>query len=653
MKLVNASVCKYKSIEDSGTVKIEPDVTVLVGKNESGKTAFLEALHKTNNLNKTKFDALYDYPRKDYSTYRKQHESGKFEKVVQLNYGLDEDEIEKINTELFNGTQVIEPEFMVTREHHYGNGSFAVIKVDEKKALTALQETLEDIKLVKDIFAKSNSIFEVIAKIEEGSHISHQSLAGFYKDWHERCSKAKEAKWASAVEHYIWTTYLPFPTFVYFDDYRILAGKINLQGLQERITQKNLTESDETALGLFDLAGISVDELLSDEGYESSRAKLEAISLTVSEQVFEFWKQNNDLSVEFDIKTDPVEQAPFNTGKNLYIRVKNKRHGVTVPFDQRSKGFIWFFSFLVWFSSIERRLNTQRDLVLLLDEPGLSLHALAQNDFLSFIDHLAKSQQVIYTTHSPFMVENDSLQRVRVVEDKSKIGTTVSGELGSSSDESLFPLQAALGYSIAQNLFIAKKNILIEGPADLILLTHMSSVLESLGKNGLKTGTLVPVGGLDKLATFIALLGATKLEVVVLHDRASKPHQGLEQMIQQKLIEKKKVLDYSIFRKPENVETDIEDLFGEKLYLEAFNECYGSELGKKLISASELKKHPRIIERINIWLKEKSIEVKHGGGFNHYRVAQSLLPKLSSQSLKSADLEPFEKLFEKLNSLFA
>jgi hypothetical protein len=79
------------------------------------------------------------------------------EKVVQLIFRRDE--IEKINTELFNGTQVIEPEFMVTREHHYGNGSFAVIKVDEKKALTALQETLEDIKLVKDIFVKSNSIF--------------------------------------------------------------------------------------------------------------------------------------------------------------------------------------------------------------------------------------------------------------------------------------------------------------------------------------------------------------------------------------------------------------------------------------------------------------------------------------------------------------
>lgn len=653
MKLLNASVFKYKSIENSGQVKIEPDVTVLVGKNESGKTAFLEALHKTNNLNKSKFTALYDYPRKDYSTYRKQHESGKFERVVHLNYGLTEDEIKKINSELFNGIEVIEPSFSVTREHHYGNGSYAIIKVDEKKALSALQGTLEDLKLIRDIFSKSNSVIEVISKIEQGSHSDHHSLADFYKEWNERCKKAKEANWSSAVEHHIWTTYLPFPTFVYFDDYRILAGKINLKGLQERITNKTLTDSDETAMGLFDLAGISVDELLSDEGYESSRAKLEAISLTVSEQVFEFWKQNNDLSVEFDIKSDPVEEAPFNTGKNLYIRVKNKRHGVTVPFDQRSKGFIWFFSFLVWFSSIEKRLNTKRDLVLLLDEPGLSLHALAQNDFLGFIDHLAESQQVIYTTHSPFMVENDSLQRVRVVEDKSKAGTTVSCELGSSSDESLFPLQAALGYSIAQNLFIAKKNILIEGPADLILLVHMSSVLEGLGKDGLKSGTFVPVGGLDKLATFIALLGATKLDMVVLHDRASKPHQGLEQMIQQKLIEKKKVLDYSIFRKPDNIETDIEDLFGEKLYLEAFNECYASELGKTLISTNDLKKHPRIIERINIWLKENSIELRHGGGFNHYRVAQGLLSKLNSKSLKSADLEPFEKLFERLNALFA
>ena len=88
---------------------------------------------------------------------------------------------------------------------------------------------------------------------------------------------------------------------------------------------------------------------------------------------------------------------------------------MTVPFDDRSKGFVWFFSFLAYFSQIERG---DRDLVLLLDEPGLSLHAKAQGDFLRLIENrLAPKHQVVYTTHSPFMIDARKLDRIRTVED--------------------------------------------------------------------------------------------------------------------------------------------------------------------------------------------------------------------------------------------
>jgi predicted ATP-dependent endonuclease of OLD family len=389
---------------------------------------------------------------------------------------------------------------------------------------------------------------------------------------------------------------------------------------------------------------------MSEEGYENSRAKLEAIGLTITKQVFEYWKQNQELAVEFDIKADPKDQPPYNSGKNLYVRVKNLRHGVTVPFDQRSKGFIWFFSFMSWFSAIENRADTEKELILLLDEPGLNLHALAQNDLLSYIDTLSETRQIIYTTHSPFMVESDHLDRVRVVEDHPKEGTRVTGDLAGSSEESIFPLQAALGYSIAQNLFIAKKNVLIEGPADLLLLQHMSMLLEQRGKEGLLEGVLVPVGGLDKLSTFVALLGANKLKLVVLHDRASNPHQGLERIIHQKLIERKRVLNFSIFRTPDNLETDIEDLFPETLYVDAFNTTYAKELKGNKLAMADLGNHPRIIERINLWLKAKGISLLKDGGFNHYRVAHVLLPMLTDDVLSTTDFERFERLFARVNS---
>jgi len=305
---------------------------------------------------------------------------------------------------------------------------------------------------------------------------------------------------------------------------------------------------------------------------------------------------------------------------------------------------------MVWFSAVENRIGTKKALTLLLDEPGLNLHALAQSDFLAYIDRLSKSRQILYTTHSPFMVESDRLDKVRVVEDRPKDGTKVTGDLAGANDESLFPLQAALGYSVAQNLFIAKKNILIEGPADLILLLHMSAILEGRG-SGLNEGVFVPVGGLDKLATFIALLGANKLRLVVLHDRGGSPSQHLENLIRQKLVERKRVLDYSLFTTRGNQETDIEDLLPEALYINAFNATYSKELNGKVLTAADLGPHPRVVERINKWLVSQGITLLKEGGFNHYRVAQTLLPALTATSLSAADLQPFEKLFTNLNEL--
>lgn len=653
IKLVKAQVFKYKSIEDSTPVEIGEDTTVLVGKNESGKTAFLEALHKALPLGTAKFDVVFDYPKKDYFRYRKDHDAKSYAKVVELTFRIERELAEKINAEVFGGVEVIKPGKTFTRSTNYGNTHTIGFEVNQSAAIAALKKPLEGIEGVDEVFAGARSLDEVLTTIEGMAlQADSSSLAVFAKSWRDCYAKASSG-WG-LIDWHIWNEYLSddLPRFFYFDDYRLLEGKINLETLNQRkANPAQLTEADETVFGLFELAGTSIAELVSEEGYESSKAKLEAIGLAITQQVFEYWKQNRELEVEFDIKTDPKDQPPFNNGKNLYIRIKNQRHGVTVRFDQRSKGFIWFFSFMVWFSAVENRVGTKEDLILLLDEPGLNLHALAQSDFLAYIDTLSKSRQILYTTHSPFMVESDRLEKVRVVEDRPREGTKITGQLAGSSEESLFPLQAALGYSIAQNLFIAKKNVLVEGPADFLLLQHISALLEARGNAGLSEGVFVPVGGLDKLATFIALLGASKLRLVVLYDKGSTPSQSLENLIRQKLIERKRILDFSMFRTPDNQETDIEDLFPEGLYVSAFNAAYGKELKGTVLSAAQLGQHPRIVERINQWLKGSGIALLKDGGFNHYRVAVALLPMLTDKSLSTADFERFEKLFTKVNTL--
>ena len=125
---------------------------------------------------------------------------------------------------------------------------------------------------------------------------------------------------------------------------------------------------------------------------------------------------------------------------------------------------------------------------------------------------------------------------------------------------------------------------------------------------------------------------------------------GLERLIQQKLIERKRVLDYSIFRTLCNQEADIEDLFPESLYVDAFNRAYSKELEGTRLTVADLGSQPRIVERINHWLDVKNIPLLKGGGFNHYRVAQALLPCLNAKTLAPADLQCFEDLFARVNS---
>lgn len=135
---------------------------------------------------------------------------------------------------------------------------------------------------------------------------------------------------------------------------------------------------------------------------------------------------------------------------------------MTTELGSRSRGFVWFFSFLAWYSDVRRSTGS---LVLLLDEPGLTLHAKAQQDLLRYFETELKDQhQLIYTTHSPFMVDPEHFERVRIVQDKSieaegevdeGEGTKVLVDIFAASPDSLFPLQGALGYELHQTLFVA------------------------------------------------------------------------------------------------------------------------------------------------------------------------------------------------------
>lgn len=207
------------------------------------------------------------------------------------------------------------------------------------------------------------------------------------------------------------------PIFLYFAEFYKMLGRVSINDLLTRKSQKNLEQGHRIFEALLSLVGTDAEDINKIGRFEELIAELEAISNRLSQEIFEYWSQNRYLQVEFRFDAARLQDPPpYNSGFIFHTRIRNTRHGVTVSFDERSAGFVWFFSFLIWFSQLKRVYGEH--LFILLDDPGLSLHARAQADLLRYIDEKLKPYyQVIYTTHSPFMIDPDNLISVRTVED--------------------------------------------------------------------------------------------------------------------------------------------------------------------------------------------------------------------------------------------
>jgi len=636
MELITVHVNNFKSIDDSDPVKIDK-VTCLVGKNESGKTAFLQALQKLSPVEGANgnFDIM-DYPRKGYTKYKQIHEKTPADVVI-AEFELSKDEIDKIESVL--GKNVVKSN-IVNVTKNFKNFCTWNIQTDEKAAVQYILATSELLDEVKEQAAKIETLDELKALLERNKEQTGANTL----------LTTINTRFPKGLNDYLINEFLTkfIPKFVYFDEYCTMKGRISIPSLKTRRDQNQLDESDRTFLALLSLSDSKLEDFESVTNYERLKAELEGASISISDQVFKYWTQNKQLEVEFDIsQANPSDPPPLNSGSILHVRIKNNRHRVTVPFDERSRGFIWFFSFFAYFSQIEQ---SDADLILLLDEPGLNLHAKAQGDFLRFIDEcLAPKHQVIYTTHSPFMINPNALTNVRTVQDVDEKGTKISEDILRNDQDTIFPLQAALGYDLAQTLFIGPNCLLVEGPSDLIYLKILSEAVISHGKNGLDPRWVVtPVGGADKISTFVSLLGANELNIAVLIDISKRDKQRIQNLKGNNFLGNKNLINIGEITGAKDA--DIEDLFEPEFYLNLVNGAYPKELSQKLTFKSFTNQNPRIVKRIEEYFKLQAIS---GGHFNHYLPAVFLLNE-QSDLLKKIDATTIDwavVLFQKINAL--
>jgi predicted ATP-dependent endonuclease of OLD family len=106
MRVTRAQITKYKSVTDSGEFLVDDHMTALVGKNEAGKTAVLEAIYRFKPLpsgHQTTFEPLRDYPRSSYN--REKAKTGLVE-PIRLTFALDPDDVASVEAEFSKGSVI-------------------------------------------------------------------------------------------------------------------------------------------------------------------------------------------------------------------------------------------------------------------------------------------------------------------------------------------------------------------------------------------------------------------------------------------------------------------------------------------------------------------------------------------------------------------
>ena len=585
MKLIKAHVTNFRSAEDSGEFSVY-QVTCLVGKNEAGKSAILLALAALNPHPSTPavFDKERDYPRRYLTAYAERHE-GEEAIAVSTEWQLTNSELAEVAAELGQGV-LTDP--VVTIQREYG------AKAAEIDLNINLQAAIDN--------ALSNCGFDEtqIASLRTSKQLKEltEKLSGLpapTPDQQKLLERLTAYGSFTARTRNIVRGFLP--SFMYFSNYDRMDGAVQFQQLQQLKASGQLAQDEYSGSRLFlefmEYAGVPLEEILNVTTFETFNAKLQGASNNITDQILEYWTQNPDLEVRVGVSEGKAgDKAPFNAGTVGRARIYNQLHRVDTPFSERSAGFVWFFSFLVKFAQVK---SSGKSVLLLLDEPGLTLHGKAQADLLRYFDEkLAPHHQIIYSTHSPFMVAPDKLMSARVVEDQVAMqgtrrvsnGTKVREDVLSNDPDTLFPLQGALGYEITQSLFIGKNILLVEGASDILYLHALSTALKSRKRVGLDSRwTICPTGGIGNVKAFVSLFGGNKLDITVLADHTKQDTKKLEELRRSEVLKAGRVFTMSQFTGKE--ESDIEDIFDDDLFTMIVNSAY--ELaGKNKLTAKSL-----------------------------------------------------------------
>ncbi|MEZ3144937.1 ATP-dependent endonuclease [Halobaculum sp. MBLA0143] len=311
----------------------------------------------------------------------------------------------------------------------------------------------------------------------------------------------------------------------------------------------------------------------------------------IRERFNSFWNQKSiGIGIQYSEKDDEfllmikdTELLDRDSGE-----LRELDRSLTEP-SKRSRGFRWFLSFFVDQVTRENGVDETDDTVYLIDDPAVYLHPEGKKNWLDTIEDLTDDAQFLYSSHSPFLIDETRPDRIRIVEDRPGDRTQVTDEIFQGDSETLEPLRHTLGIGLGDSPFVNRRKILVEGPSDYFILTGVLNYLDEHEDDtplSAEEVTLYPVGGADEMPDAGDWMRSEEFAFVFLLDKDQKGKDVEDDIEEHGLLDERRVFFLEHERAKNSFNVEIEDMFHPKFYVDCVNEVYGREEVRETIEDS-------------------------------------------------------------------
>jgi len=664
------------------------NVTSLVGINESGKSNIILALWKLNPAREGEIDLLHDIPVQVYSSWRDKPEQIIFIAAeFELDDGLTSQIAEKCNCDPSIVSHVVISRYY---DGNYGISfpNFTVSSTDIRRiAEIAKEKAAGDdegsirlneicdaiIELTVDKTSLTKSECDTIVKLLGTGTNNGKAISEYSKlksDISQAISVFGDANPSSNKE--IQELIIAgIPKFVYYSNYGNLDAQIYLPHVVNLLDGEKVPGFDNqakvrTLRVLFDFVNLKPREML-DLGKDPAKLIIdpygfETIKQPTAEEIARATKQKEERTILLQSASAKLTREFKNWWKQgnytfrlqadgdfFKIWVSDDKRPDEIELERRSAGLQWFLSFFLVF--LVESGEAHKDAILLLDEAGLTLHPMAQKDLVAFFENLSNTNQIIHTTHSPFLVDTSNIDRVKVVYSDNDGQTVVSSDLRAADDKvnekSIYAVHAALGLSVSDILLQGCQPVIVEGTSDQYYLNAIKLYLVKTQKFTPNMELVfVPTGGIKGVRGVAGILsGKNYVLPFVLLDSDSNGKDAKNQLKSNLYSGSKELLlDVGEFVGFEN--SEVEDLFPIELMSKQIDRLLRDVEDENFKDAYDASKP--IVPQIEAFAQKNNIALEKGWKVT---LAKSVKQQMSNPKVTAPDasVEKWAKLFNKIN----